>query len=145
LKKKYDDLDSFHGRVAYVRRQMGLKQKEFAELLKTSSQSISRIESGQMKPGYDFFFHLDRDTDINASFLFTGEGKPFKLKGIIERIDLEDKDVAEFLKYFVSSEYTKFYTLAEFKRFYAEKKTYIEKDCRLSLESREKEEENEDE
>jgi hypothetical protein len=46
-----------------------------------------------------------------------GEGKPFKLKGIIERIDLEDKDAAEFLKYFVSSEYTKFYTLAEFKRF----------------------------
>lgn len=59
-------------RIKQIRNSAGLNQREFAEILETSSGYISGIESGKNMAGGDFLLRLHNKFNVNLHFLLTG-------------------------------------------------------------------------
>lgn len=59
-------------RVAYIRKELGLNQRDFASLLGISSGGISQIESGKTMPGGDFLVRMNQKLGTDLTWLLTG-------------------------------------------------------------------------
>lgn len=59
-------------RIKQIRNSAGLNQRDFAEILETSSGYISGIESGKNMAGGDFLLRLHNKFNVNLHFLLTG-------------------------------------------------------------------------
>ena len=57
IKREYDELKSLYeikGQLIELRNQLGISQKELAELVGTKQSAISRLESGSYNPSIEF-------------------------------------------------------------------------------------------
>lgn len=57
IKKEYDELESLYEikvQLIELRNQLGISQKELAELVGTKQSAISRLESGSYNPSIEF-------------------------------------------------------------------------------------------
>ncbi|NIR04330.1 MAG: helix-turn-helix domain-containing protein [Candidatus Aminicenantes bacterium] len=70
----------FGKRLRHVRLLLKLKQKEFAERIGMANNYLSEIESGNVKPGFEFFYKASKAFNINAFYLLHGEGPVFRPK-----------------------------------------------------------------
>lgn len=59
-------------RIKEIRTSAGLNQRDFAEILSTSSGYISGVESGKNMAGSDFLLRLHEKFNTNLHYLLTG-------------------------------------------------------------------------
>jgi len=62
-------------RIKDFRSKKGYKVKELADIIGVSQGTLSDIENGKTRPSADTIAALVRNTDINPSWLLTGEGR----------------------------------------------------------------------
>ncbi|MCP5050860.1 MAG: helix-turn-helix transcriptional regulator [bacterium] len=60
-------------RIKTLRKALKMQQKEFAAKLEIAPSYLSEIESGKIKPGYDFFVKVTGQYDVNPFYLLHGE------------------------------------------------------------------------
>jgi transcriptional regulator with XRE-family HTH domain len=112
-------LKGFGKRVKTVRKRLGFTQAECAGNLSITTQTLSEIENGKTKPGFDFFYNLMTMYDAIVDYLFLGEGKEFRgeedkgFAGKFGNIKL-DENMEKFLTYFFRSNFVKFRVLSDF-------------------------------
>ena len=71
------DLVKIGKRVREVRDRLGLKQKEFVKVLDIAATTLSDIETGKVKPGFDVLYRLSSGYKVNMDYLFYGRGEVF--------------------------------------------------------------------
>ncbi len=64
-------------RVEEFRKELGLKQEEFAKAIKVSRQTVSSIENGKYNPSLDLAFNIANffDKKIEEVFIYNGGKK----------------------------------------------------------------------
>ena len=64
-------------RLEELRKQMGIKQEELAEILKVSRQTIGSLENGRYNPSIILAFKIARYFKMNVEeiFIFEEDGK----------------------------------------------------------------------
>ena len=62
--------NSIHNRIARIRFELGLKAKEFANILGVAPASISRYENTERLPDYTFLEKLVTELNVNPMYLF---------------------------------------------------------------------------
>ena len=93
-------------RIAYIRKQAGINQTDFAEKLNLTKNYISLIENGNRIPSDRTITDICREFNVNEIWLRTGEGDPFQEESRQEQImkfaaqTIKGSD--EFRKQFVS-------------------------------------------
>lgn len=63
--------------LAEARKRLGLSQPVFAERLKLKATTISRYETGAVKPSTDFYNKIADIYNISVDWLITGKGEMF--------------------------------------------------------------------
>jgi len=61
-------------RLKEIRKQMRIPQKEMAAALQIAASYLCEIESGNAKPGPDFFIKLASEYNLNLNYLLLGTG-----------------------------------------------------------------------
>ena len=84
------DLTELGNRVKKIRRELNISQKDFAAKISISGSFLSEIESGKVKPGFDFFYNISKECNVNPWFLLFGEGDMFRVPD--GTISMEIKD-----------------------------------------------------
>jgi transcriptional regulator with XRE-family HTH domain len=69
-------------RIKEYRKKKGLTQKELCKLIGISQGGLSEIESEKINPSSETLLGFISHTDINLSWLFTGEG-PMEATGVM--------------------------------------------------------------
>ena len=69
-----DSLIALGARVKKTRRALGISQKDFAASLEMSNSYLSEIEHGNAAPGYEFFYKVFLQYQVNPDWLFHGIG-----------------------------------------------------------------------
>ena len=73
-------------RIAFIQKNSGLNQTEFAGRIGISQQYLSQICSGKKNPSDRTLSDICREFGCNEVWLRTGEGEPFKEKSREEEI-----------------------------------------------------------
>ena len=137
----------FGKRVRHVRELLKLKQKEFAERIGMANNYLSEIESGNVKPGFEFFYKAGKEFNINTFYLLHGEEPVFRPKkgqpgaDYLNRLKSEewqfvenDAQVLELIKKMKDSIIVYFSVLEFFNRYMLENNELILKDISRSKE-----------
>ncbi|MGE5343515.1 MAG: helix-turn-helix domain-containing protein [Candidatus Omnitrophota bacterium] len=74
------DLKAIGGRIRIIRKQLGLFQDELAKKLKVSTPTISDVENGKSRIGFDVLYRLSTFFNVNLEYVLHGEGDIFKPK-----------------------------------------------------------------
>lgn len=91
MRRKNNDTDGLLGtRLKLWRKDVPLKGFQLAEKLSMTQASLSGIEQNKSLPSADTLAKLLKRTNLNISWLLTGEGKMCRLKSV------EDEDDADF-------------------------------------------------
>jgi transcriptional regulator with XRE-family HTH domain len=69
-----DNLIALGARVKKARKTLGISQKDFAASLEMSGSYLSEIEHGNAAPGYEFFYKVSLNYNVNPGWLFHGTG-----------------------------------------------------------------------
>jgi transcriptional regulator with XRE-family HTH domain len=127
------DLKQIGQRLRQIRETLEMKQKALAEALTVSPATISEIEAGKNKPGFDVLFNLAERFNANPLFLLTGRGNMFiedEIKG--DTSIAERSEYTRFLKtfkhYFKHSSFVRHSIMAYFNALIVEKKDVIQND-----------------
>ncbi len=64
-------------RLKFIRGNLEMKQKQFAKILGISVTTLSDIETGKKKPGFDIVYILAKNYRVNPVYLMLGEGEMF--------------------------------------------------------------------
>ena len=64
-------------RLKQVRKRLGLKQHQLAEMFKLTPGAISSYEIGRISPNWDTLVLICKELNINLNWLATGEGAMF--------------------------------------------------------------------
>jgi len=96
-------------RIKQVRKILNLSQKEFAEHIGMANNYLSEIETGKIKPGFDFFYKVSKAFNINLSYLLHGKEPAIIDNDKVSEIDkpmdpesllkAEDKELWELTRY----------------------------------------------
>ncbi|NIM18185.1 MAG: helix-turn-helix domain-containing protein [Candidatus Aminicenantes bacterium] len=137
MKQKYKD-DLFGSRLKAIRKRLKMLQAEFCEKLNISVTNLSEIENNKTRPGYDFFYKIVKEFDVNLNYLVFGEGTMFRKIGKeegkgkaagfdISRLDypVNNEAVEEFLFYFFNSRFVHYHFMSELVRVLSENKKII--------------------
>jgi transcriptional regulator with XRE-family HTH domain len=137
LKREIKD-ELFGSRLKAIRKRLKLKQVPFSEKLNISVTNLSEIENNKTRPGYDFFYKIVDEFDVNLNYLVLGKGPMFrktgdeKVKGSAVGLDISgldyevtDAGVENFLFYFFNSNYVRYHFMAELVRVLSENKEII--------------------
>jgi transcriptional regulator with XRE-family HTH domain len=93
--------------------------------LSITPPTLSDIENGKTKPGFDFFYNLMTMYGVNVDYLLLGEGKAFRgdedegFAGKFGNIKL-DEDMEEFLTFVFGSRFVRFRFLSDFRQLMIE-------------------------
>jgi transcriptional regulator with XRE-family HTH domain len=97
------DAKLFRERLAFLRKERGLKQEQLSAKLGKASNYIMRVETGRIKtPPLDTVVEIGRHLDLSISdlFFFQGnDGLPEELRAKIIRL-VETSDVKKLRKYY---------------------------------------------
>jgi len=118
-------------RIRQIRKQLNLRQKEFAEKLKISGPTLSEIETGKFKPGYDLLVNLVKEFNVNLYYVLFEEGDMFidpifSSYNRARRYAVNVDDVREFLYHFERSPFLQYFIMELY-----QKKMLAEKDLIL--------------
>ncbi len=107
-------------RIKQIRKELNLKQKDFAERLKISGPSLSEIETGKYKPGYDFLVKITLEFNVNLYYILFGEGEMFidptaAPYSRVEKFAANIEDVRDFLYHFERSSILQYFILNQYK------------------------------
>ena len=67
----------FNERIKFIRKHLGLNQKEFGDILGVSQRAISNWESGRNEPSIEVLNSISTKWAINPTWLLTGRGEMF--------------------------------------------------------------------
>lgn len=107
-------------RIKQIREALKLKQKDFAEKINMSGPSLSELETGKYKPGFDILVNLSKLFNVNLYFILFGQGEMFidpllspynRLREYAVNID----DVRDFFYHFEHSSILQYYILNTYK------------------------------
>jgi transcriptional regulator with XRE-family HTH domain len=120
-------------RLKLVRKSLGLRQKEFAQKVNISVTTLSDMETGKSRAGFDFLYNIVKIFNFNLYYIFFEEGDMFNdnknhPNKEVSICDSDDEDVQEFLWYLLHSKYVKFNVLAWFRKFYNQEEAAIKQD-----------------
>ena len=74
-------ITSIGGQIQLLRRQQGLSQEKFAQLIKRTSPHLSKIERGEKSPSLELLLSIADNLNVPPSELFK-EAKPKESKSI---------------------------------------------------------------
>ncbi|UCH94951.1 MAG: helix-turn-helix transcriptional regulator, partial [Candidatus Aminicenantes bacterium] len=116
------DSKEFGLRLKKIRKQLKLKQEDFGNRIGMKNNYLSGIETGRIKPGFDFFYKITREFRINPYYLFHNEPPMFMdelLPGSFEEKDFGEASqrVHELIRYIERSPMVKFDILGYFTRY----------------------------
>jgi transcriptional regulator with XRE-family HTH domain len=120
-------------RIRQIRTALHLQQKDFALRMGIAGASLSEIENGKYKPGFDFLEKLSRDFNVNLHFVFFGEGEMFLGAGrrYIQKVNFKggsSEDLRKFFWYFDRSSIVHYHILSAFNSKLVEDISNIEKE-----------------
>jgi transcriptional regulator with XRE-family HTH domain len=84
-------------RIKQIRAALQFQQKEFAMRMKLSGPSLSEIENGKYKPGYEFLYNAVNISEVR-SFIDSFERSPFVQYSILAHfrtLMLRDREIIE--------------------------------------------------
>ncbi|NIM13890.1 MAG: helix-turn-helix domain-containing protein [Candidatus Aminicenantes bacterium] len=138
MKREIKD-DLFGSRLKAIRKRLKMLQAEFCDKLNISVPNLSEIENNKTRPGYDFFYKIVKEFDVNLNYLVLGEGPMFRKigkdtgKGKAAGLDISrlgypvnNEAVEEFLFYFFNSRFVHYRFLSELVRVLSENKDIID-------------------
>jgi len=150
LKREIKD-ELFGSRLKAIRKRLKLKQVPFSAKLNISVTNLSEIENNKTRPGYDFFYKIVEEFDVNLNYLVLGKGPMFrktgdeKVKGSAGGLDMggldyevTDAGVENFLFYFFNSSYVRYHFMAELVRVLSENKEIINEEIEKNIASKKK-------
>ena len=116
---KSENLCEAGKRIKLIREELKLKGKEFAKRLKISGPTVSEVEKGKIKPGYDLLRKLAKEFDINIYYVLFGEGDMFidPVESYFNRAmqyAVNVDDVREFLHNFAGSPILQYHMMGEY-------------------------------
>jgi transcriptional regulator with XRE-family HTH domain len=117
---EYKQECGYGDRIKKIRKELNLKQKDFAARLNMSSPSLSEIETGKYKPGYDFLISISKEFNVNLYYVLFGEGDMFidpilSSYRHVKNFAVNIEDVHDFLYYFERSSILQYFILNQFK------------------------------
>ena len=121
----------FGQRLKEVRKKLNnMTQKDFGAKIEMSGSYLSEIESGVIKPGFDFFYRIIREFKISPVYLLHGEPPVFidekkpeeECRNKYEEID---KKMKELLFYMEHSDPVRYAVLEFFSRYYLQHRDII--------------------
>jgi transcriptional regulator with XRE-family HTH domain len=85
-----------------------------------SSPSLSEIETGKYKPGYDFLLRISKEFNVNLYYVLFGEGDMFidptlSSYSRAKEFAVNNEDVRDFLYYFERSSILQYFILNQYK------------------------------
>ncbi|NIM14945.1 MAG: helix-turn-helix domain-containing protein [Candidatus Aminicenantes bacterium] len=138
MKREIKD-DQFGSRLKAIRKRLKMLQADFCEKLNISVTNLSEIENNKTRPGYDFFYKIVKEFDVNLNYLVFGEGTMFRKigkeegKGKVLGLDISrlgypvnNEAVEEFLYYFFNSRFVHYRFMSELVRVSSENKNIID-------------------
>jgi len=118
-------------RIRQMRKDLDIKQKDFAAVIGISVSYLADIESGRTGPGYLFFYQASKEYNINPVYLLLGEGPKFiEIGRRLGESGEYSTEVKELLWYINNSPLVKFELLSHFSRFRMENENIIERDIK---------------
>jgi len=117
-------------RIKQIRLELKLRQQEFGEKLDISGPSLSEIETGKYKPGFELLVKLHKVFNVNLYYVLFGEGSMFEDPMIsslrrVEKYAKNTGDVREFLYYFERSGILQYAILSLYKKLMMSEKDLI--------------------
>lgn len=94
IKNNREDFDMFidykdiGDRIVQKRRELGLSQKELAELLNISNNHLSNIENGKAGPSFELFILLCKELRVSSDFIIFDYIYPNPSDSLMEKIKL---------------------------------------------------------
>lgn len=122
--------------MKFIRKTLGLRQKDLSSFLNISSASLSDIESGKNYPRHDVIYNLSLKYNVNVYYLLHGEGEMFQTDAINRVIEsgvygIHTGFLKEFYRYFNESSLVRYEMMCYFRQLLLEKDKLIEKDILL--------------
>lgn len=65
-------------RIKGIRKDIGIYQNEFAKRLDVSVPTLSEVENGKIRPGFEILFRLSTRFNVNLEFILHGVGHAYK-------------------------------------------------------------------
>ena len=120
-------------RIRNIRKSVNLKQREFGKRLNISGASLSEIETGKFKPGFELLLNLVNEFNANLYYIFLGKGEMFldpavSLPGRIEEFAVNVNHVREFLYHFERSPFIQYAVLTNFRQMLIKNSEIISQD-----------------
>jgi transcriptional regulator with XRE-family HTH domain len=120
-------------RIKNIRKSVNLNQREFGKRLNISGASLSEIETGKFKPGFDLLMNLVKEFNAKLDYVFFGKGEMFadrtlSLPGRIEEFAVNINDVHKFLYHFERSPFIQYSVLTHFREMLIKNSEIISQD-----------------
>lgn len=120
-------------RIRQIRTALHLQQKEFAVRMGIAGASLSEIENGKYKPGYDFLYNAVKEFNVNLYYLLFGEGDMFRnpMEAMADRAGkfaVNIPEVRSFIDSFERSPFVQYSMLAHFRTLMLRDREIIEQD-----------------
>lgn len=95
---KQDNVSGIGQRLKEIRRQGRIQQKEMAAALDIAASYLCEIESGNSKPGPDFFIKVATAYNVNLNYLLLGTGDMFGAGNKIKAKSIEIENGIESME-----------------------------------------------
>lgn len=95
---KQDKVSGIGQRLKEIRRQGRIQQKEMAATLDIAASYLCEIESGNSKPGPDFFIKVATEYNVNLNYLLLGTGEMFGAGNKIKTKEFEIENGIESME-----------------------------------------------
>ncbi len=133
MKPKEPDLEEIGLRLKWVRKNLSMLQKELAKHLNVSPATLSEIEAGNVRPGFDVLFYLTEKYAVNPYYLITGKGTMFITGENNDPVPLStnseyNKFLQEFFHYFHDSRVVRSSMMVAFRTYLLGNAEIIKKD-----------------
>lgn len=135
MTQENNDTESFAIRLKRVRKALKFRQNEFAESLGIAGPTLSELESGKYRPGFEFLANISQIYNVNIYYLMFGTGDMFldELSTYTTRnknFSINLQDVRTFLHYFERSPLVQYHIMSSFRAIMHREKEAIEKEIK---------------
>jgi transcriptional regulator with XRE-family HTH domain len=137
--EKKIDIKAIGSRIKEIRKSLGILQDEFANTLNVSSPTLSDVENGKTKAGFDILYHLQEVYHVDLAFILQGEGTPFKEKKAAPQDTIDDfyfgeftPDIKEILFYMHQSRFFLGFVISLCKDYLQKNESIIKRDIKES-------------
>lgn len=133
-KIKYD-LAGIGNRLKSIRKQLKMRQVDFASILNVTVVTLSDIETGKKRPGSEIMYILSELYRVNLAYLLHGEGDMYRPAADTKGITVEDgifgdytDDVKEMLWYMQNSRLARSAIITMAKEYFYRSEDLLKKD-----------------